>query len=295
MMTKSKTQQYADFISTVDIQTQPEDKKYIEQYIISFNRIRKISLCWTMVTCLLYFLNSYMLIVGIEIMSFGTAFVLVMLLLLCAFLMLRIYRMRLGLKMNNIWVQDCDVVRYLGLYNELAQYERNSTNWGIHFYNLGMALLAAGRVEDSEKVQSLMEKYCTGHWGAFFYELVSIELAGYKKDFEEMEEHCKKLSQIKRRVRLRGNMRVLYLEKMQYPSLVQMSRSGEYQELYNFLDQDKTMERNASARVRKNFYLYKIALLLGNEKKAEEHKAFVIQAGGTLRYRAEVMNNKSQV
>ena len=294
-MTRSETQQYADLVSTVDIQTQPEDKKYIEQYIVSFNRIRKISLCWTMVTCLLYFLNSYMLIVGIEIMSLGTAFVLAILLLLCAFLMLRIYRIRFGLKMNNIWVQDCDVVKYLGLYNELVQYESNSTNWGIHFYNLGTALLAAGRVEDSENVQSLMEKYCTRRWEQFFYEMLSIELAGYKKDYEEMEEHCKKLSQIKRRALLRGNMRVLYLEKMQYPSLVQMSRRGEYQELYNLLDQDKAMERNASAKVRKIFYLYKIALLLGNEKKAEEHKAFVLQAGGTLRYCAEVMNDKSEV
>ena len=294
-MTKSETQQYADFVSMVDIQTPPEDKKYIEQYIVSFSRIRKMSICWTIVTCLLYFLNSYMLIVGIEVLSLGTAFVLAILLLLCGFMMLRIYGMRFGLKMNNVWVQDCDVVRYLGLYNELVLYEKARAHWQIHFYNLGMALLAAGRVEDSEKVQSLMEKYCIGCWGQFFYEIVSIELAGYKKDYQKMEEHCKKLFQIKRRIRLRGNMRVLYLEKMQYPSLVQMSRRGEYQELYDFLDQNKAMERNASARVRKNFYLYKIALLLGNEKKTEEHKAFVLRAGGTLRYRAEVMNDKSEV
>ena len=81
---------------------------------------------------------------------------------------------------------------------------------------------------------------------------------------------------------------------MQYPSYVQMSQNGAYQELYNIFSKREAAAAKMSEKVRLNYRLYKIALQLGDEKKAEEHKDFVIQRGGTTRYRAELMNDSTQ-
>lgn len=288
-MRKRNTKQYEDFISLVQIQSRPEEQRFIKRYVILTTVMRALCICWLFLALCLFILNAIK-----EVISARVAFPLVMLSDICVLVVWHIYRYCYSAKIVNTWAKDCDIAKYLGIYNELIAYAPARSNWGVHFYNLAMGLLESGRLEDAEKVQSLAEQYCTSHMGRFYYEMGAIELAGYRKNYEEMEEHCGRLGSVQSKVRLTGILRTRYTNTMQYPNYVQMSQNGAYQELYNIFSKRETAAVKMSEKVRLNYRLYKIALQLGDEKKAEELKDFVIQRGGTTRYRAELMNDSTQ-
>lgn len=288
-MRKRNTKQYQDFISLVHIQSRPEEQRFIKRYVVLTTVMRTLCISWLFLALCLFILNAIK-----EVISDRVAFPLVMLSDICVLVVWHIYRYCYSAKIVNTWAKDCDIVKYLGIYNELIAYAPVRSNWGVHFYNLSMGLLEAGRSEDAEKVQSLVEQYCTSHMGRFYCEMGAIELAGYRKNYEEMEEHCRRLSSVQSKVRLTGILRTRYTNTMQYPGYVQMSQNGAYQELYNIFSKREIMTKKMSERVRLNYRLYKIALQLGDENKAEEHKDFVIQRGGTTRYRTELMNDSTQ-
>ena len=288
-MRKRNTKQYQDFVSLVQIQSRPEEQRFIKRYVVLTTVIRTLCICWLFLALCLFNLNAMK-----EGISVRVAFPLVMLSDICVLVVWYTYRYCYSAKIVNTWAKDCDIAKYLGIYNELIAYAPARSNWGVHFYNLAMGLLEAGRFEDAEKVQSLAEQYCTTHRGRFFCELGAIELAGYRKDYEEMEEHCRRLSWAQSKIRLTGTLRTRYTNTMQYPNYVQMSQNGAYQELYNIFSKRETTANKMSERVRLNYRLYKIALQLGDEKKAEEHKDFVLQRGRTTRYRTELMDDSTQ-
>lgn len=277
-----KTQQYTDFVSAVDVQVLPDDEKFVEKYWITVNVIRILTLCGIICGGALTVIFTFM-----DFKFKHVPFIVAIILFLAYFY----YRYHYSEKILKIFTEECDAVRYMSLQSVLMSHANARTNWGVFFYNMARTLLEIGRVEDAEKVNALLAQYCTTYWGRFYYETIAVELAGYKKNYEEMEEHCVKLSQIETKVKLNQAMRTAYIERMQYPNFVRMSENGAYQELYNIFNRYESMEQKISARVQRNYYLYKIALKLGNEKKAEEHKAFVLQRGGNLRYRSEIENS----
>lgn len=294
-MGKHITQQYADFISQVEIETLPEDKKFTDRFIYTVKAIRIFIVSWAVIIVTLRIINVFGITNGIIALVVNMYYILLFLPPLCLFLLLYVYRHNKTIKIINIWTQDCDVVKFLEIYSYLISAGKPRHNWwGVYFYNLGRGLLAAGRMEDAEKVHSLMAKYCTDTWGQFYYEMMAIELTGYKKNYEEMEAHCQKASYVQSSLQLKAPLQSRYTEIMQYPHFVQLSNRGEYQELYNLLSQYEARAQSMAAKVSKNFYLYKIALLLGNREKAEEHKAFVIQKGGSLWYRSAVMTESME-
>lgn len=294
-MGKHITQQYADFISQVEIETLPEDKKFTDRFIYTVKAIRIFIVSWAVIIVTLRIINVFGITNGIIALVVNMYYILLFLPPLCLFLLLYVYRHNKTIKIINIWTQDCDVVKFLEIYSYLISAGKPRRNWwGVYFYNLGRALLAADRMEDAEKVHSLMAKYCTDTWGQFYYEMIAIELTGYKKNYEEMEAHCQKASYVQSSLQLKAPLQSRYTEIMQYPHFVQLSNRGEYQELYNLLSQYEARAQSMAAKVSKNFYLYKIALLLGNREKAEEHKAFVIQKGGSLWYRSAVMTESME-
>lgn len=288
-MRKRNTKQYQDFVSLVQIQSWPEEQRFIKRYVILTTVIRTLCISWLFLALCLIILNSMK-----EVISVRLASPLVMLSDICVLVVWYIYRYYYSAKIVNTWAKDCDIVKYLGIYNELIAYAPVRSNWGVHFYNLSMGLLEAGRSEDAEKVQSLAEQYCTSHMGRFYYEMGVIELAGYRKNYEEMEEHCRRLSSVQSKVCLTRTLRTRYTNTMQYPNYVQMSQNGAYQELYDIFSKREAATVKMSEKVRLNYRLYKIALQLRDEKKAEEHKDFVIQRGGTTRYCTELMNDSSK-
>lgn len=294
-MGKHITQQYADFISQVEIETLPENKKVANRFTYIIRGIKIFMISWAVIIGTLEIANVWGITNWINTLSIEMYYILLILPPSCLLILLYVYRHNKTIRIINIWTQDCDVVKFLEIYSYLISAGKPRHNWwGVYFYNLGRGLLAAGRMEDAEKVHSLMAKYCTDTWGQFYYEMIAIELTGYKKNYEEMEAHCQKASYVQSSLQLKAPLQSRYTEIMQYPHFVQLSNRGEYQELYNLLSQYEARAQSMAAKVSKNFYLYKIALLLGNREKAEEHKAFVIQKGGSLWYRSAVMTESME-
>lgn len=64
---------------------------------------------------------------------------------------------------------------------------------------------------------------------------------------------------------------------------------GEYAELYNKIKLAVPFRKSMLSEVKRNYYLYKIALNLGDNEKADEHSKFIIQNGGNLWYRHEIL------
>lgn len=258
MMGKHITQQYADFISLVEIETQPENKKFVNRFIYTARAIRIFIMSWVVIIGTLQLLNIWGITNEINALSVNMYFILLILPPSCLFLLLYVYRYNKTIKIINILTQECDVVKFLELYSYLMSGSKPWNNWGVFYYNLGRGLFAAGRMEDAEKVHSLMAKYCTNTWGQFYYEMMAIELAGYKKNYEEMAAHCQKASYVQSSLQLKAPLQSRYMEIMQYPHFVQLSNRGEYQELYNLLSQYEARAQSMAAKVSKTFIFIKL-------------------------------------
>lgn len=59
--------------------------------------------------------------------------------------------------------------------------------------------------------------------------------------------------------------------------------------LYNSVENTSVWDYVLISKVMQNYYLYRIAMLLGNKEQAAVHKNFVLENGGRLWYRTELM------
>ena len=66
-------------------------------------------------------------------------------------------------------------------------------------------------------------------------------------------------------------------------------KEGNYTELYDLIAKSVSPNSSLCSEVIKQYALYRIAERTGETEKAEEHRAFVLENGGTTRYRTELM------
>lgn len=270
-----RTQQYTDFSKLVNIPKSVQEEKKVKNYWLTVNILKLIT-----IGALGFQIISTILDLKIKKYVFITAVVFVVIYIW--------YRSWFAKQFRNILLKDCDPVRGLALYGNLVSYTKRQSNWELHFYNLASLLYYAGRFDDVIRVQSLLQKYCPGNLGQLYYEMIETELALYKMNIEEVEKHCANMQRLSKSVHLKGIIQLLYFQKMQYPVLMQMRNRGEYTELYDKIKQAVSAQRSLLIEVKQNYYLYKIASVLGDEEKMEEHGKFIIQRGGTLWYRQEI-------
>ena len=72
----------------------------------------------------------------------------------------------------------------------------------------------------------------------------------------------------------------------------QLYLSGSYSELYDCIKNAKSKHRSKCFEVKRNYYLYRVAMLLEDWEKAEKHRNFVVEYGGTLRYREDIIKHE---
>lgn len=198
------------------------------------------------------------------------------------------YRTKSSKRFRDILLEECDPDRALAMYTNLISYAKRQRNWELHFYNLANILYYAGRSDDVKKVQALLKKYCTTSLGNMYYEMIGAKLALYAMNREALQKHCSNMAELIKNVRLKGMMKFVYYEIMQYPALVQMWDNGEYVKLYNELMQAKFLKKTLSSKVKQNYYLYKVSFALNDKEKMDKHRAFVIQNGKGLWYCKEL-------
>ena len=83
-------------------------------------------------------------------------------------------------------------------------------------------------------------------------------------------------------------MKDIYTERLMYPELLQIWDNGEYTELYEIIKHTVNPRKTLLSEVKKNYYLYKVASVLGENEKADKHRLFVVENGGGLWYRKEL-------
>ena len=272
---QGRTQQYRDLAALIDIPKFPQEEKSVKKYWLTVNILKIVTIC-----ALVFEIISTILDLDIKSLV-GIAAVVLLIIYLW-------YRCKSMKKFRDILFESCDPVRALAWYGNLIFYTRRKSNWELHFYNVAILLYYSGRIEDAKKVQLLQQKYCPGNLGRMYYEMIEAKLALYMMDREKIENHCSNMYQLSKSVRLKGMMRYLYMERMQYPMLIQMRDRGEYTELYNYILHAVSVRKSLLTEVERNYYLYKVASILGDSEKMHEHRAFVIQRGGALWHRQEM-------
>lgn len=280
---KATTPQYQDFIQSVEISATPEEQKIIKRYHTTAMILKVISICSLSLAVLFIIANSFVIITG------GSSKLRFHILAYVPVIIYVIYRVSFSKKIENKLLRECDPNRFLSLYSMMLSYA-NKRNWELHFYNLAINLYYAGRFEDAEKVQSLLAKYCPSNKGRLYYAMIALDLAIHKQDLEveDVVHHCLIMDELRKKVHLKRVVYFICLGKMRYPMYFQLFRDKKYEELYHGIKIAVSLRNSLLGEVKRNYYLYKIALLLGDNEKADEHKKFVMQNGGTLWYPREL-------
>lgn len=268
-------QQYKDLMAYINIESFPPERKAVSQYIRTVKLLKILAVIFLALELIAVILDS-----GIKNVAF-------VLMLLTIFIYLE-FRTLSSKKIRGILLEECNPVKMLSFLGSLLNYSRRSRNWDEHFYNIAMALYYAGRFSDAEKILPLMKQYCPNAAGALRYEMIAADIAYYREDEVELAKHCEELNKIASGIRLKGVNRALYEEKMQYPYLLNGKLGGNYQALYNQYLHAQTMRGSMLGEVKRNYYLYVTASAMGEREKAEQHRQYVLQHGGTLWYKADL-------
>ena len=81
-------------------------------------------------------------------------------------------------------------------------------------------------------------------------------------------------------------------QRIAYPKLLQLYEEGNYTELYDLIAKSVSPNSSLCSEVIKQYALYRIAERAGETEKAEAHRTFVLEHGGTTRYRTELMEEE---
>ena len=275
MKNKISSLQYKKFISVIDVIQYPKEELLIENYWRNIQILKLVAVCFIVI-------NTISFLLHFEFASTIQRLTFIYVLIYVG------YRKKASKKILDILLEKCDPERALAAYANLISYAKSQSNWEQHFYNLGSILYYAGRIDDVKKTLSLMKEYCPNDRGKMYYEMIASTLVLDDMNQESLKHHCENMKQLSNTVRLKGKMKYIYYEKMQYPALIQMWNNGNFQELYDAILNAKNFDNTTLSKVKKNYYLYQVAKALGNDDKMIEHRDYVVKNGNGLWYCKEL-------
>lgn len=276
---KQNSKQYEELISLVEFPEIPQEKA-------------KARTCWILMNILRFLILSGLVLIFFIQFQFDNKLPLVIAILLL--LVIFIYaRFLFNRTIFSILNKDCDPIRFLAYYGTLLSYYNNNMKkegtWELVFYNIAMGFYYADRMEEAETVLGLLKKYCPSSAGCFYNEIIEAYLASVKGDMQEARDHYLQAGQIGKYLRPTIMPKCFYERLSFYPEWIQMYQDGLYKELYNSVENTSVWDYVLISKVMQNYYLYRIAMLLGDKEQADAHKNFVLENGGRLWYRTELM------
>lgn len=195
----------------------------------------------------------------------------------------------LGKSSTKILDDQCDAQGAVPYYTQLTKsMRRRERSCAIETSNVGAAVHALGRVDDMVTVSRIIQRYFPGSFGTYLSSALDIEADIMRKDWTAFRYHYDAFVQASRGIKQQYNFRMNQV--LQYPALVELYKQGNYPELYDAISNYITSKRSNITEVRRNYYLCKVALLMGNAQLAEKHRNFVMAFGGTTYYKAELAN-----
>ena len=271
---RSRKTLFDEIGSLIDVPNRPDAvrkaKAFHVKYILArFGTI--VVACLLLILCLFRLMSFWVFLPIFIIAAFSGPFLVVTLI-------------RGSVKILN---NHCDTLGALVFFLWLTKYFwRKDMNCAVCVFNIGISDIYAGRLEDAEKVRRVCEQKFPNATGTYVGASLGIEVAITRKDWDAFQRDYRLFSQASSNIPPKRAFRINQV--LQYPQLVELYKQGKYEELYNGLVNYIVPHKLVSAETRRNYYLYKVALLLGNPGLAEQHANFVRTFGGCTCYRAEI-------
>ncbi len=278
-MQKEKiTIQYQDLISSVPVMITEKEQQMVNGYLRNVKLLKLV----TISTLVLFLFTVQFQIPGhMLLLLLGMASV---------FLYFR-YRSNSSTLFRNVLFEQCDPEKALSLF--MALYAHTNTKkasvWTINFYNISRILSHWGRFEELPHIQALLKTYCDTPEGEAYQYAIGADLALHNHDLEALEQCCQELTRLGESSQVLKSCGWTLKQRIAYPKLLQLYEEGNYTELYDLIAKSVSPNSSLCSEVIKQYALYRIAERTGDTEKAEEHRAFVLENGGTTRYRTELM------
>lgn len=275
------TTQYQDLISSIPVTITEKEQQMVNGYLRNVKLLKLVA-----ISTLVLFLFA------VQFKIPGRIFLL-LLGLMAVFLYIR-YRSNSSKLFRDVLFEQCDPEKALSLF--MALYAHTNTKkasvWTINFYNISRILSHLGRFEALLHIQSLLNTYCDTPEGEAYRHAIGADLALHAHDREALEQCCQELTRLGESPQLIKSCGWTLKQRIAYPKLLQLYETQKDTELYDLIAKSASPNSSLCSGVVKQYALYRISERTGETDKAEEHRAFVLENGGTTRYRTELMEEK---
>lgn len=275
------TEIYKELIATIKVDIGEAEKKFVDRYCACLK-------LWVVVLSAIVSVTTIWAIYGIfqehPLRFLGYPLFLIL------FIVCMRYKAKQLMKIRDSINEECNPEKGLSYYMSLAsKVKKQKKNlWENSLYCIGLSLFYAGRFEDCKKILPFFDKYCKGPKGGLRYTLLCMILAYQQKDVNALTAHAKALEELLK-THKEISMQIPCEKALKYPALLDLKERGEYEAVHGLLSSYSTAQKvPVMTKVINNYCLYHTAKAAGMEKEAAEHKAFVLEYGGTTFYKKEL-------
>lgn len=276
------TQQYNDLVNTVNLEIQEEDKIWAQKKrgrILAIRIFLIVSLLLMPAFMMLKIVVSFWGLPmenPLEVCAYTFGLLGIVLLFVYGYAGAKI-----AINIMQILSEECNPQKMLSRYAALLVYKKADNSWGVDFYQICLGLFYVAQYEDIKKVLQLFPKYCYDKDSRFRYEYVWAKLAAHEKNEEMLQMHCGHLSEFIQDNKLKKKYEVWYKDTIQSLQLLQMEKAGDMENAYRICCEMSEKAHNTLERVVWNYNLYQLEKEMGNEENAEKHRQVVLYYGGT--------------
>lgn len=277
------TTQYQDLISAIPVTIDKKEQQMVTGYLRNIKLLKLV----TISTLALFLFTVQFKIPG--------RMLLLLLGILGLFLYFR-YRSNSSKLFRDVLLEQCDPAKALSLFMGLYAHTntKKASVWTINFYNIARILSHLGRLEELPQIQSLLKTYCDTPEGNAYRYAIGADLALHAHDYEALEQCCQKLREAGTSSPLLKSCGRTLKQRIAYPRLLQLYEAHSDTELYQLIETADIPNASLCSEVIKQYALYQIAERAGEKEKAEKHRAFVLENGGTTRYRTELLKDTKE-
>ncbi len=271
-----------ELLKTVNIEIRQEDEKYAERYASVLKTAVTAAFALICVSVFLFMLKSGIKFTGLFLT-----------LLVVVFVYLHIKRTKEHTE--QILYENCDPLKYLSRYAALLKVSRRfGSTFDEHYYNIGSAFDYAGLDDEAFKLLDLFRNRCTDEKGAFMYELLAARIAFTDNNAEALKEHLSMATKLRKEFNTTQHQEKLYDNAMQLPIMLDIAEKKEYRKgLDAFAHTSKTKFNNKLDELISNYFLYILGKGLNDDWLVEKHGNFVIENGGTMWHKEQVLAERS--
>ncbi|MGI6216808.1 MAG: hypothetical protein ACOYIK_04250 [Coriobacteriales bacterium] len=265
---------FEELCAMIDIPDRPYAVRKAKAYRVKFLLLR-----WGPFALL--FLFYFLLIFSIiDITIFS-------ILLLVIVFLTPILNVQLAKNSNKILNDHCDTIGAITNFAWMIKYFWRKEKYCLTcLFNVGIAEIYSGRIDDAERVRWICDQRFQSPFGAYTAASIGIEVDISRKDWASFHRDYDIFVQASSDIKQRNAYRINQV--LQYPMLVRLYNDGNYGALYEGISKFSVFRKVNSLEVRRNYYQYRVALLMGNTELAQFHGSRVALYGGTTCYRAEV-------